>query len=80
MAHLKTRFVLIPIFLNLVLLAGIPYYHTFSTSSMFHSLFSLVALAMIFPWVMFFVVGAFFDFIARNSAKKRDEVENSDFV
>ena len=49
MSHLKTPFVLIPIFLNVILLVGIPY---FGAKPPMISLFPILALAIAWPWVV----------------------------
>lgn len=78
--YLKTPFVIIPIFLNVILLVGIRYFNTFNANPPMISLFPLLALAMIWPWVMYFVIGAIINYLSKQSAKKHAGHENSDFV
>ena len=77
MAYLKTPFVLIPVFLNVILLVGIPY---FGNNPPILRLLPLLVLALTWPWVMYFVVGAIIDHIAKQSARKRAKAEDADFV
>ena len=77
MSHLKTPFVLIPIFLNVILLVGIPY---FGAKPPMLSLFPLLALAMVWPWVMYFVIAGIIDYLAKHSERKRARSENGDFI
>ena len=80
MSHLKTPFVLIPIFLNLILLVGIRYFQSFNTNSPMLGLFPLLILALVFPWVVYFVVGGFMNYLGKQSARKREQVQDGDFV
>ena len=50
MAHLKSPFVLIPIFLNVILLVGIRY---FNSASQISPLYPLLGLALAGSWVMY---------------------------
>ena len=80
MWYLKTPFILIPIFLNVILLVGFPYFNTFNANPPLGRLYPVLMLAFVWPWVMYFVIGAIIDYLARQSARKRDEAEDRDFV
>lgn len=67
----------IALFLNVILLLGIPFFGDLKTNEMARP---LVGLALVWPWVMVWAIGRAMAWIARESARRREEKENSDFV
>ena len=67
----------IPVFLNLLLLAGIPYFKTPGDPGVKAI---LVVLGLALPWIVHFAVSELIRNQRVANAKRRQEDENSDFV
>ncbi|MBU8922630.1 MAG: hypothetical protein KOO63_12500 [Bacteroidales bacterium] len=80
MSYLKTPFVIIPIFANVVLLVGIRYFNTFNANPPMLGLFPLLMLALVWVWVMYFLVGATVRYFGKRASGKRAEGEDGGFV
>jgi uncharacterized membrane protein len=76
-AHLKTPFVIIPLFLNVIFLMGIPFFNGLPVMT---PVAALLFLGVTGPWMMYFVVWVIVDAAAKNSARKRAQGEDVDFV
>ena len=77
MSYLKTPFVIIPIFLNVILLVGIPY---FDANPPLKSLYPVLGLALVFPWVLYFVIAAVLNSVAKQTGREVQRAEDGDFV
>ena len=78
MAKLRNPYILIPIFFNVILLAGIP---SFSARELeLARLIPLLALAVVLPWILYFVIGKIIQQTVDAQARRREEAKHSDFV
>jgi len=78
MAKIRNPYILIPIFFNVILLAGIP---SFSERGLeLARLTPLLALALVLPWILYFVIGRIIQQIVDEQARRREEAKDSDFV
>ncbi len=68
--------IVIAIFLNVILLCGLPFFGEGEASR----LAPLIVLALVWPWVMYFIVSRIITFVVGESSRRRQEKENSDFV
>ena len=78
MAKLRNPYILIPIFFNVILLAGIP---SFGERGLeLARLTPLLALALVLPWILYFVIGRIIQQVVDEQARRREEAKHSDFV
>jgi len=78
MAKVRNPYILIPIFFNVMLLAGIP---SFGERGMeLARLTPLLALALVLPWILYFVIGRIIQQIVNEQTRRREEAKHSDFV
>ena len=69
--------IVIPIFFNMILLMGIPYFLRFSSNM---SIRPLILAAFAFPWLLSFIVSSIIQHSDKSSKRRRQEKEQSDFV
>jgi len=69
--------IVIPIFLNLIFVAVIPFYLGFPDR---FSVGPLLLAAFAFPWLLSFVIGSIIQYADKSSKRRREEKEHSDFV
>ena len=67
----------IALFLNVILLLGIPFFGDLKNNGM---IVPLIGLALVWPWVMAWAIGRAMAWVARESARRQEEKDNSDFV
>lgn len=85
MAKVSNPYVLIPIFLNVILLMGLPFFGGIEEVA---RLIPLLVLAFAFPWILAWVIGKIVhramtdypDCCGRGTPRHGDAPDNSDFV
>ncbi|MCP4143753.1 MAG: hypothetical protein GY752_00560 [bacterium] len=77
MSWIKRPAVVIPLFLNLLFVAVIPFYLGFPER---FSIGPMLLAAFAFPWLLAFVVVSIIRQVGNNTKRKREEKEHSDFV
>ncbi|MEN8006969.1 MAG: hypothetical protein ABFS42_08130 [Candidatus Krumholzibacteriota bacterium] len=73
----RNPYLMIPLFLNLILLTGIPY---FDGSQEVVRLAPLLVFALALPWILYFVIGRILESVARQAREKGNGDEDSDFI
>ena len=66
----------IVIFLNVILLCGVPFFPREESPRFI----PLVALVLVTPWLLYWVIGRVIAYIMGEQAKKREQDDPSDFV
>ena len=77
MARKPSPFITIPIFLNLILLAGIPY---FGGMTEVVGLIPVLVLALATPWLLYFIIGRILESVAREARKRDNGDGDTDFI
>ena len=77
MAKRKFSFIWIPIFFNVVLLAGVPFFRSPPDGP---RLIVLIILGLTWPWIMGFFVGKILEYYAQRNTPTCRESDDSDFV
>ena len=70
-------YMIIPIVLNVLVLGVVP--RLFEANEFGRALF-VFAIAIIWPWVLYFVIGRILEDLVKQVSKKREADENHDFV
>ncbi len=77
MAKRRTPFILIPIVLDVLVLAIFP---TFAQAQGFAKAFLVSLVAMAFPWILFFIFGRIVESVVSEEIERHDAENNRDFV
>lgn len=77
MAKRRNPFILIPIVLDVLVLAIFP---TFAEAQGFPKAFLVSLIAMVFPWILFFIFGRIVDSVVSEEIERREGENNHDFV
>ena len=77
MARRFNPYMLIPILLDVLVLSVAP--RLFEAES-FGRAFFIVVIALVWPWVLYFIIGRILQDIVKHVSKEQEENENHDFV
>jgi Kef-type K+ transport system membrane component KefB len=77
MAKGRNLFILIPLILDVLVLAVFP---AFAQAQGFPKAFLVSLIAMVFPWILFFIFGRVIDSVVSEEIERREAEDNHDFV
>lgn len=73
----RNPYLLIPIFLNVILLAGVPYFGGLTDVV---GLVPLLVLAFATPWFLYFLIGRILADVEKKARREGDGPEDTDFI
>ena len=73
----RNPYLLIPIFLNVILLAGLPYFGGLTEVA---GLIPVIVLALATPWFLYFLIGRILADVEKKARRESDGPEDTDFI
>lgn len=77
MVRKRNPYLMIPLFFNLILLVGIPYFGGMGEVAF---LIPVLVLAFATPWILYFIIGRILESVAREARERDNGDKDTDFI